>query len=174
MLCNQLLSIVLEKLLILWWCVVYKRGRHIGWTLSVEIQPFNMEHSTFHFGEKQPTRSLADPRHQYTALKHLETYYWSCIDSYWSTMANPEESRLAPIIDLQIKLNRRLFSLHNELKTQASKSAIEETMASVMKQVSSGGGGGGVDERSSAASPNDSGSVAGDNDGSGGCSESVL
>jgi hypothetical protein len=84
-------------------------------------------------------------------------------------MANPEESRLAPIIDLQIKLNRRLFSLHNELKAQASKSAIEETMASVMKQVSSGR----VDERSSAASPNGSGS-AGVNDGSGGCGESVL
>jgi len=60
---------------------------------------------------------IADPRHQYNALKNLETYYWSCIDSYWSLLKNPDPSKMSGIIQQQNKMIRMLSRLHNDLKT---------------------------------------------------------
>jgi len=71
---------------------------------------------------ENPAKSLerqliADPRHQYNALKNLETYYWSCIDSYWSLLKNPDPSKMSGIIQQQNKMIRMLSRLHNDLKT---------------------------------------------------------
>ena len=69
---------------------------------------------------------IADPRHQYNALKNLETYYWSCIDSYWSLLKNPDPSKMSGIIQQQNKMIRMLSRLHNDLKICFDTPAIAE------------------------------------------------
>lgn len=94
----------------------YKRRPGGRGTRSVSRQPFNMEQQSQNQQQQLQVRQIVDPRVQYTALKNLETYYWNCIDSYWSMLSNPDAGKMEGIIQQQIKMNRQLMRLHNELK----------------------------------------------------------